>query len=108
MKANRFGRYEIESELGRGGMAVVYKAHDTELRRTVALKVLPSQFMHDPTFLDRFRRESHTIAQLEHQAIVPLYDFGEHDDQPYLVMRYMSGVHWPTCSKTVRLVWRRP
>lgn len=91
MKANRFGRYEIESELGRGGMAVVYKAHDTELRRTVALKVLPSQFMHDPTFLDRFRRESHTIAQLEHQAIVPLYDFGEHDDQPYLVMRYMSG-----------------
>lgn len=91
MKTSRFGRYEIESELGRGGMAVVYRARDVELHRTVALKVLPAQFMHDPSFLDRFRREAHTIAQLEHQAIVPLYDFGEHNDQPYLVMRYMSG-----------------
>ena len=92
MSADRqFGRYTILRELGRGGMATVYVAHDPRFEREVAIKVLPRQFTHDPRFLDRFRQEARTIAALEHFAIVPVYDFGEHDDAPFLVMRYMRG-----------------
>lgn len=72
-------------------MATVYLAHDPHFNRDVAIKVLPPQFMHDPMFLTRFKREAQTIAALEHEAIVPVYDFGEADGQPYLVMRHMSG-----------------
>jgi serine/threonine protein kinase/formylglycine-generating enzyme required for sulfatase activity len=85
------GRYEIIDELGRGGMATVYRAHDARFRRDVAIKVLPREFLHDPMFRARFEREAQTIAALEHYAIVPVYDFGEHQGQPYLVMRYMPG-----------------
>jgi serine/threonine-protein kinase len=87
----KIGRYEIKNELGRGGMATVYHAHDPHFKRDVALKVLPREFLHDPTFRARFEREAQTIAQLEHPAIVPVYDFGEETGQPYIVMRYMSG-----------------
>ena len=87
----RIGRYKINRELGRGGMATVYLAHDPRFERDVAIKVLPRQFTHDPRFLARFEREAKTIAALEHPAIVPVYDFGEHDDAPFLVMRYMAG-----------------
>ena len=87
----RFGRYEIISELGRGGMATVYHAHDPRVRREVAIKVLPREFVHDPTFRARFQREAETIAALEHPAIVPVYDYGEENGQPYFVMRYMPG-----------------
>ena len=85
------GRYQIERELGRGAMAVVYLARDPLMNRRVAVKVLPRQFAHDPEFLQRFRLEAQVIASLEHSAIVPIYDFGEHGRQPYLVMRYMPG-----------------
>jgi eukaryotic-like serine/threonine-protein kinase len=85
------GRYQILEELGRGGMATVYKAHDPHFKREVAVKVLPSQLTHDPMFRIRFEREAQTIATLEHPAIVPVYDFGEEDERPYLVMRYMVG-----------------
>ena len=85
------GRYEIKEELGRGGMATVYLAFDPRFQREVAIKVLPRQFTHDPRFLARFEQEARTIAALEHFAIVPVHDFGEEDDAPYLVMRYMSG-----------------
>jgi serine/threonine protein kinase len=85
------GRYTIDSELGRGGMATVYKAHDPRFDRTVAIKVLPREFLHDPEFRARFEREARTIAALEHSAIVPVYDYGEQDGQLYLVMRYMPG-----------------
>jgi len=91
MAAMRFGRYEITKELGRGGMATVYLAHDPRFNRDVAIKVLPRQFTHDPTFRARFEREAQVIASLEHPAIVPVHDFGEEDGQPYLVMRYMPG-----------------
>ena len=87
----QIGRYEIRRELGRGGMATVYLALDPNIRRQVAIKVLPRQFTHDPKYLARFRQEAETIAALEHPAIVPVYDFGEHNDAPFLVMRYMSG-----------------
>lgn len=87
----RINRYEVRRELGRGGMATVYLAYDPNVRREVAVKVLPRQFLHDPTFRTRFSREAETIAMLEHPAIVPIYDFGEDQGQPYLVMRYMPG-----------------
>jgi serine/threonine-protein kinase len=91
VKPRFIGRYEIERELGRGGMAVVYLARDPLMNRHVAVKVLPRQFTFDPGFLQRFHREAQVIATLEHPAIVPVYDFGEHDGQPYIVMRYMPG-----------------
>ena len=85
------GRYTVQSEIGRGGMATVYQAHDPRFDRTVAIKVLPREFLHDPEFRARFEREARTIAALEHSAIVPVYDYGEQDGQLYLVMRYMPG-----------------
>jgi serine/threonine-protein kinase len=87
----RIGRYEIKAEIGRGGMATVYLAHDPRFRRDVAVKVLPRQYTHDPMFRARFEREAQTIAALEHPAIVPVHDFGEDNGQPFLVMRYMPG-----------------
>jgi hypothetical protein len=91
MSTDKFGRYEIKSEIGRGGMATVFHANDPRFERDVAIKVLPREFLHDPQFRARFEREAKTIALLEHPAIVPVYDFGEEEGQPYIVMRYMSG-----------------
>ncbi len=87
----KISRYEIRRELGRGGMAAVYLAYDPNFDREVAIKILPHELMHDPAFRTRFHREARTIAALEHPAIVPVYDFGEENGQPYLVMRYLSG-----------------
>jgi serine/threonine protein kinase len=91
MIPKKIGRYEIKAELGRGGMATVYRAYDPSFDRDVAIKVLPREFLHDPQFHDRFKREIKTIAALEHPAIVPVYDVGEEDGVPYFVMRYMTG-----------------
>ncbi len=91
MSAQKFGRYVIKSEIGRGGMATVFHAYDPRFERDVAIKVLPKEFLHDPQFRARFEREAKTIALLEHPAIVPVYDFGEEEGQPFIVMRYMSG-----------------
>jgi serine/threonine protein kinase/Mg-chelatase subunit ChlD len=85
------GRYEVIEELGQGGMAIVYLARDPYMKRQVAVKVLPRQFTFDPQFRTRFQREAEVIATLEHPSIVPVYDFGDHEDQPFIVMRYMSG-----------------
>lgn len=91
MTDQNLGRYQIIEELGRGGMATVFHAHDPRFKRDVAIKVLPREFLHDPTFSARFEREAQIIAALEHPSIVPVYDYGEEDGQPYLVMRFMSG-----------------
>ena len=91
MIPKHIGRYEVISELGRGGMATVYLAHDPNFQRNIAVKVLPREYMHDPQFRARFEREAHTIAGLEHPAIVPVYDFGEAEGQMYIVMRLMAG-----------------
>lgn len=92
MQPEKIGRYEIRSELGRGGMATVYRGWDTLFEREVAVKVLPRELLHaDPQFKLRFEREAKIIASLEHPSIVPVYDVGEDDGQPYFVMRYMSG-----------------
>jgi hypothetical protein len=85
------GRYKIKSELGRGGMATVYLAFDPNFNRDVAVKVLPREMLHDPQFRARFEREIKTAAGLEHPSIVPVYDVGEDNGQPYFVMRLMTG-----------------
>lgn len=91
MIPEKIGRYIIIAELGRGGMATVYRANDPHFDREVAVKILPRTFLHDPQFRARFEREAKTIAALEHNAIVPVYDFGEEDGQPFIVMRLMTG-----------------
>jgi serine/threonine-protein kinase len=91
MAEKAIGRYELKKEIGRGGMATVYLCHDPTFERPVAVKVLPRQFLHDPSFLARFEKEAKSIAAIEHPAIVPVYDFGEDQGQPFLVMRYMQG-----------------
>jgi len=85
------GRYKIIAELGRGGMATVYRAMDPSFEREVAVKILPQVFLHDPQFRARFEREAKVVAALEHAAIVPVYDFGEDNGMPFIVMRMMSG-----------------
>lgn len=87
----QIGRYKIKSELGRGGMATVYLAFDPSFNRDVAIKVLPREMLHDPQFRARFEREIKMAAGLEHPSIVPVYDVGEDDGQPYFVMRLMTG-----------------
>ena len=91
MSLTHIGRYTVQGELGRGGMAAVYRAYDPSFKRDVAIKILPREFLHQSTFRARFQREAQTIAALEHSAIVPVYDYGEEDGQPYLVMRLMAG-----------------
>src|SRR6266516_1762433 len=92
MQPEKIGIYEVKSELCRGGMATVYRAYDPRFEREIAIKFLPSELLHaDPKFRLRFEREAKIIAQLEHTAIVPVYDVGESDGQPYFVMRYMNG-----------------
>jgi serine/threonine protein kinase len=91
MSPDKVGRYKIKSELGRGGMATVYRAHDPSFNREVAIKVLPPEMLHNLVTRARFKRELKLIASLEHPAIVPVYDVGEDNDQPFFVMRYMSG-----------------
>jgi serine/threonine-protein kinase len=91
MKPRNIGRYQIKAELNRGGMSVVYLAHDPRFGRDVAIKMLPRSLQDQPAVRARFEREARTVAALEHPAIVPVYDFGEEDGQPYLVMRCMQG-----------------
>lgn len=85
------GPYRIVEQLGQGGMATVYKAYHASLDRYVAIKVLHQAFLEDPNFLARFQREARLVARLEHQNIVPIYDYAEHGGQPYLVMKYIEG-----------------
>lgn len=85
------GRYLLKAQLGRGGMGTVYLGYDPRVERDVAIKVLPREFLHEPMFQARFEREAKTIAVLDHPAVVPIHDYGKENDQPYLVMRYMSG-----------------
>ncbi len=84
-------QYQITELLGKGGMASVYKAVQKSINRVVAVKVLPRSFMHDETFMQRFRQEAELIARLEHFHILPIYDYGEFEGMPYIVMRYLEG-----------------
>lgn len=91
MTDRTIGRYVIKKEIGQGGMATVYLASDPRFERDVAIKVLPPHFLHDIRFRARFEREARIVAGLQHPAIVPVYDFGEDQGQPYLVMALMTG-----------------
>mgnify|MGYP001245039374 FL=1 len=83
-------RYEILEILGEGGMAFVYKARDTQLERFVAIKTLKPNFVNQETFVDRFKREAKTAANLNHPNIVQIFDWGI-EDEPYFVMEYIEG-----------------
>jgi serine/threonine-protein kinase len=84
-------QYDLECEIGRGGMSVVYRAKDRRLNRTVAIKVLPPELAFDPAIRARFTREAQTSAHLSHAHIVPIYDVGESEGIAYFVMALVSG-----------------
>ncbi|HEX7122643.1 MAG TPA: serine/threonine-protein kinase, partial [Gemmatimonadaceae bacterium] len=84
-------QYELLGEIGRGGMAVVYRARDRRLDRPVALKILPPELAHDPAIRTRFAREAHTAAQLSHPHIVPIHDVGDREGVAYFVMGLVTG-----------------
>ena len=84
-------RYEIIEEIGRGGMAIVYKAIQKSLDRIVALKVVPREYVHDKDFISRFKKEAKDVAVLNHRNIVTIYDSGEIMGYPFMAMEYLEG-----------------
>ncbi|HEY0795920.1 MAG TPA: serine/threonine-protein kinase, partial [Acidisarcina sp.] len=88
---HKLGPYEIVSAIGMGGMGEVYRARDTRLFRTVAVKILPAHLSSDPIRKQRFEREARAVSALSHSNICPLYDIGEQDGIQYLVMEYLEG-----------------
>jgi TonB family protein len=95
--------FRIERLLGRGGMAAVYEAYDTRLERAVALKVLPPEFLHEPTFSTRFEREARVVARLEHPNIVQIYENGIDDGTPWMSTRLLAGGNVGALLETGRL-----
>ena len=91
VSGTRLGPYEIQSAIGAGGMGEVYKARDTRLDRTVAIKVIPSDVSADPERRARFEREAKTVAGLNHPHICTLHDVGDHDGTMFLVMEHLAG-----------------
>lgn len=90
----RFGAYEIVAPIGKGGMGVVYRAHDVRLNRDVALKLLPETSGSDPAAVARFRFEAQAASALNHPHILTIYDIGETDEEPprrYIAMEYIAG-----------------
>ncbi len=87
----RIGTYQIVEQIGRGGMATVFKAYQPSMDRYVAIKILPSHFTEDESFVGRFTQEARTLARLEHPHILPVHDYGEEDGTTYLVMRYVKA-----------------
>lgn len=85
------GQYEVIEEIGRGGMAIVYKAYQPSLNRYVALKALPQQFTFDKEFVQRFLREARTAAGLDHPNIITIHSVGKEEGVYYIAMRYVEG-----------------
>lgn len=91
LEGQTLGQYEIIRKLGEGGMATVYLARQPSIGRMVAIKVLPPHFMHDDTFMQRFEHEVRIAADLQHPRVLPIYDYGELEGRPYIVMAYLGG-----------------
>jgi serine/threonine-protein kinase len=87
----QLGKYRIIQEIGSGGMAVVYKGYDTDLKRVVAIKVLPETYARDLQFVQRFQHEAVMAARLHHTNIVTIYDVGQQGNLNYIVMQYLAG-----------------
>ena len=88
---SKVGPYEVTAQLGAGGMGEVFRARDSRLDRTVAIKVLPARLSSDARFRERFEREAKAISALSHPHICTLYDIGSHDGTDYLVMEFLEG-----------------
>src|SRR5512138_2726695 len=91
MPGSRLGPYEVVSPIGAGGMGEVWRARDTRLDRSVAIKMLPADLAADAQLKLRFEREARTISQLNHPNICTLYDVGHQDGTDYLVMELLEG-----------------
>src|SRR3984893_7917830 len=86
------GHYRIMEQIGAGGMGVVYRAHDEQLDRDVAIKVLPSRSLADETTQKQFRREALSLARLNHPNVATVHEFGTQDGIDFLVTEYISGI----------------
>jgi basic membrane protein A len=91
LTGRQFGHYQITAPLGEGGMAAVYKAYQPSMERFVAVKVLPRHMASSEEFVSRFRREARLLAQLQHPHILPVFDYGEADGYPYIVMPFVQS-----------------
>src|ERR1700724_1995228 len=92
MIGKRLSHYRIEEKIGAGGMGVVYRAHDEQLDRDVAIKVLPSRSLADETTHKQFRREALSLARLNHPNVATVHEFGTQDGIDFLVTEYISGI----------------
>ncbi len=96
------GRYQIEQEIGRGGMGVVYRARDTRLGRTVALKMLPAEVMHDHQLRQRLATEARAASALKHPGVATVHDYEEHEGESFIVFELVEGITLREWMRTTR------